>query len=260
MQKRNTYFYLFLFLFSFSAGLFFLFRNNPDVPGISLIAGFFTPLREQTVRLVSGSGATTALEEENARLSKALRDQKKEEADLKALRDQFQTQSIRTSSLLPANIVGFTGVVPGVTKLPITLVLDKGTEDGVRAGQIVVYKDNVIGKVKRAAKTMALVDLVYSEGMTVNARTLQTNALGLITGQGQGVMQLSGVVLSEKLVENDQVLTKGDKEIDGSGYPPDLVIGKIVSVDKRASNLFQSAQVEGLIDVSKLTMVFIMTE
>ena len=62
----------------------------------------------------------------------------------------------------------------------------------------------------------------------------------------------------EKLEKDDFVLTKGDVDSEGHGIPADLVIGKIVSVNKKASNLFQSASVQSLVDFSKLNMVFVM--
>lgn len=150
------------------------------------------------------------------------------------------------------------GYLPGVS-LPNGIILDKGSIDGVKKGQVVVYKDTVIGKIQKVTHNASRVMLVYDEQSTVNAKTVKTNALGLVKGQGQGVMQLSGVVLSEKLEKGDQVVTKGEMDTDSTGYPPDLVIGKIVSVDKKASSLFQSAQVESLVQIQKLTMVFIMT-
>jgi cell shape-determining protein MreC len=258
MQKRNSFIFLFLFLALLSVVLFFAFKSNSHVPGAGVIVGLFTPMRSGIVGVVNGVDTGTDVQDEVARLQKELRLQKKQDTELRALRDQFETQQVRTHALLPARIIGMKGYIPGVS-LPDGFVIDKGSSDGIMAGQVVIYKDNVIGKIQKVAKTTSLIVLIYNEQVTINAKTLKTNALGLVKGQGQGVMQLSGVVLSEKLEKGDQVLTKGDMEINNTGYPPDIVIGKIVSVDKKASSLFQSAQVASLVPIAKLTIVFIMT-
>lgn len=259
MQKSFGFFLVFIFLLSFSSALVFLFRNNAQVPGGGVFNDIFSPVRRSVVGMVTKDEKESSLQQENDKLRKELLDQQKSMADLKALRDQFETQKIRSNTLLPAAIVGMKGFVPGVS-LPEGLILARGSQDGVRVGQVVVYQDNVIGKIGKTTETTALVNLLYSENSTINAKTLHTNAIGLIRGLGQGVMSMEGVVLSEKLEKGDEVLTKGDEDLDKTGYPPDLVIGKIVSVDKKASNLFQTAQVESLVPITKLTTVFIMTQ
>ncbi|HZJ18567.1 MAG TPA: rod shape-determining protein MreC, partial [Patescibacteria group bacterium] len=71
---------------------------------------------------------------------------------------------------------------------------------------------------------------------------------------------LDNVLLSENLKKGDIILTKGDIDQEENGYPPDLIIGKIISVDKSPSALFQKADVVSLVDLSKLTTVFIIVK
>jgi cell shape-determining protein MreC len=52
-------------------------------------------------------------------------------------------------------------------------------------------------------------------------------------------------------------LTKGDISLQNTGYPPDLTIGKIISVSKNPSDLFQKAEISSLIDFSNLEKVFV---
>jgi cell shape-determining protein MreC len=53
------------------------------------------------------------------------------------------------------------------------------------------------------------------------------------------------------------VLTNGDVGLNGSGFPPDLIVGKITSIEKKPSALFQKAEVESFLDFSKITAVFV---
>ena len=72
-------------------------------------------------------------------------------------------------------------------------------------------------------------------------------------------MILDNVLLTENLKNGDLVLTKGDVNLNGEGFLPGLIVGKIISVEKSPSALFQKAQVEGLVDVTKLSTVFVIT-
>lgn len=81
----------------------------------------------------------------------------------------------------------------------------------------------------------------------------------MIKGQDGGIL-LDHVVLSEKIAKNDRILTKGDIDEGGSGFPPDLIVGRITSVNKRASDLFQTAEVKSLVDFERLSTVFIMVD
>lgn len=257
MQKRSSYFFLFLTLFLIGLIVAVLSNNTSSAPG-GFLNEFITPIRQTMLSMTAkkDSDEVNKLREENLRLQKTIRDQKKLEADVKALRDQFETEKIQSQELLPATIISMPQFIAGVS-LPENIILNKGKNDGIRTGHIVIYQDNVIGKITKASSSTALVDLIYHQKSTISAKTLKTNALGLIRGQGQGVMQLQGVVLSEKLDIGDQVLTKGDGDGTDNGYPPDLVIGKILSVNKQPSALFQTAEVESLIPITKLMTVFI---
>lgn len=70
-------------------------------------------------------------------------------------------------------------------------------------------------------------------------------------------MILDNVLLSETLKVGDVVLTNGDIDQNGKGLPPDLIVGKITSVDKNPSALFQKADVVSFVDFSKLSTLFV---
>ena len=115
----------------------------------------------------------------------------------------------------------------------------------------------MVGRVIHVTPHMSLVDSVMKQGFSVTGRDLATDALGVIKGQGEGVI-LDNVVLSDKLQVGDMVITKGDLNENGVGVPPDLVVGKISSIDRRPSNLFQSAEIQSLIDLNRLSTVFVL--
>ncbi len=209
-----------------------------------------------SVILLGESPKLKQLETENLRLTSMLSDQKKLERENSALSDQFQVSSPNSNTLLPANIVGAPSFIPGIA-VPETFIIDKGTSDGITIGRAVVYKNNLVGKVTKANGFLSEVTLVTNPASSLTVKTSGSDVLGVIKGQGGGEMILDNVLLSDNLKPADLVLTNGGTNLNGTGYPPDLIVGKIVSVDKKASSLFQRAKVSSFINFSKIRTVFI---
>lgn len=197
------------------------------------------------------------LEQENAALQKQLVNQTQLQNENNALRDQFQTTSPQPSTLLPAQVIGALHFIPGVTSLE-SIIIDKGKKDAIKIGQTVVYKNNVVGKISTISDHMAVVLLVSNTSLSFPAKTSQTNALGILRGKGNGEMILEQVVLSDTLKTTDVVVPFLDATGQNTSFAPNLIVGKIVSVDKKTSNLFQQAQVKSQIDFAKLSMVFVL--
>lgn len=198
-----------------------------------------------------GSRAATPeekLREENIKLQTALAKQDDLIKEINALRDQFKTTEPSPKQLLPAQVVG------GAND---EFILDKGSADGIKAGNILISKDNLVGTVTKVSVHRSIGQLITKNNATFTAKTAKTSALGIIQGKGEERLLFANVVLADKLEKNDIVMTKGDEDETGKGFPPDLIVGKIVAVNKKPSNLFQSAVVEPLIDFGKLETVFV---
>lgn len=222
----------------------------------NFVQNIFAPFEMATRKVFVGE--QSELKTQNLELAKKLVDQQKLMEDNKALRDQFETSIINSQNLLPANIVGAPGFIPGIST-PETLVLNKGSKDGVSKGQAVIYKDNLVGVISKAGEKYSSVSLIGSSSFNVTAQTLGKEAIGVIKGKNGGQIVLENVLLSQKISKNDLVLTSGTVNEGGFGILPNLIIGKIVSINKDASSLFQTAKIEPLIDVLTLTTLFIVT-
>lgn len=262
MLKRNSFFpYFFVFLclsivLLFSSKISFLKPVNSFAQGIfapfqSLVYGIFSAATN-----INASSKIKLLEDENRALLKKFADKESIEQDNRALRDQFQTQSIRSTALIPAEVIGAPGFIPGVL-VPETLILNRGENDGVRVGQAVIYKDNLVGKVVKTSKFLSSALLITNSSSSFTANTLETNALGVVKGMGEGKIIFDNVLLSETLKKDDLVITKGNLNQQGEGLAPGLIVGKIASISKNPSDLFQKAEIKTLVDLTKINIVFI---
>ena len=217
----------------------------------------FLTLPLQKWAFMASSSSTTALtpqqqlQEENNQLRVQIAQLQEVKKDNQALHDQFRTTTPAPQTLLPADVIG----IP-----QNALLIDKGEQDNVHVGDVVVYKNNLVGKIAKTNAHIAIVKLLTDTSTSFTAQSVKTSATGIINSLDGNTIVFDNVVLSEKLEKNDLVVTKGDLDLHGHGFPPELVVGKIVSVDKQASNLFQAAKIESLVNIAQLRMVFVMTQ
>lgn len=259
MRKRGNFLSAFL-VFFFIALLIFL-LSSFGVLKISFLGRFFSPIQSLTysffhnLPFVSDDDSLKKLKDENIELAKKLLDQKKLQSENAALKDQFETSSPSSQNLLHAKVVGAPSFVPGIS-YPSFFIVDKGEKDGVKKEQSVVFKDAIIGKIQMSTDYSSKAVLLGNASFSFTAKT-ERGAVGVIKGEGNGKITLDNVLLSEDLKKDDLVYTRGDLDENGVGIPEDLTIGKIESVEKNPSALFQKAKVKTLIDCTKLFDVFV---
>ena len=172
------------------------------------------------------------------------------EKDNQALRDQFAVTNPPPKTLLPAFIVGMPNFLPGISIVD-EITIDKGTSDLVKTNDYVVYKDNLIGKIVKTTPHMSIVYLLNHKGISLTAESLNSSAIGICNGTDEDKILLENVSLSDTLKTGDTIITKDS---------PSLVIGKLISINKKVSSLFQSAEIKSLVDVKKLQTVFVMID
>ncbi len=262
MVKRAGFFHLFILFLLFSFILLLLEKNPLLISLRGSAEKILLPLQRATYSsaftfTTSDSSEIKELRMKNADIAGQLAKLKAIERENTALHDQFVNTKFTPTQLMPANIIGLSSFIPGIA-MPTTLTIDKGSSDGLKVGMITIYKDNLVGSISRVSLHEAIVMPIGSQDMSITARDSQTNALGILKGQGNSVMILENVVLSDKLTEKDIVVTKGSSDDNSLSYPPDIVIGTIVSINKKPSNLFQTAEVKSLINIPELTTIFVM--
>ena len=266
MRNRRAIIPIALLVFLVTIGIFFLFQTSV---GKAISAGFeviLSPLQQKTHQVASGlsalreSSETVKLADENRQLTTKLAKMQDVMRENQALQDQFKTQQVPTHMLIPASVISAQSFIPGVSP-PETLTIDKGQADGVVKGSAVVYQNNLVGKIATVFPHASQVMLVTNNGSSLTVKTVHTHALGIARGQDNDGILLDNVILSDKLTAGDIVETKGDLSdaTAGVGVPPNLVVGKVLAIHKRSSSLFQTADIESLLDFSHLETVFVIT-
>lgn len=158
-------------------------------------------------------------------------------------------QSGGAAKKVAANVVAH-DTSPGVDVISI----DKGSGSGIRVGMTVLSSDGTLmGTVTKVTGANAFVRLVTDTRSKVNARTLETQASGVIEGTlNRG---LSFGLAQQDVNVGDTVVTSGL----GGNYPPDVPIGKVTAVSGTPQDLFRSVTVEPTVRLSTVRTVLVNT-
>lgn len=260
MRKRSKISVVFFVLLTLSILIFIISLTGILSGPSSIFAKIFSPFQSISFSgfnfLTNSSTSKVRLEDENRILISKLADYDKLVRENQALRDQFETQVPKSTEVLPAKVVGAPSFIPGVTD-PTFLIIDKGLHDHIKIGSAVVIKNILVGKVISVSDYFSKVSIVSNPDFLINAFDQRTQAQGVVKGKGGRQMILNNVLQSQEVKAGDILITKGDQREDGTGFPPDLIIGKIMSVDKKPSAVFQMGEAQSPLSFSKLSEVFV---
>ncbi|MEJ2747435.1 MAG: rod shape-determining protein MreC [Anaerolineae bacterium] len=134
--------------------------------------------------------------------------------------------------------------------------MDKGSDDGIVVGMPVEGSRGLVGQVFRTTANSAQVVLITDNASSIPARLGNSRATGLLRGGGLGgSVSIDWIDLKYEITVGEAVLTSGL----GGKFPQDLVIGRVIEVDRREAELFQRAIVQPAVDFESLEMVFVIT-
>ena len=181
-------------------------------------------LEQKNLELLAGENKAKATEEENI-----------------ILRKQLGVNPKPATRLLPATVLGTLRY----------LEIGVGGNDGVAEGMAVIYLNNLLGRVEKVTPKASFVVLLSDPQSKVPVKV--GSARGLVSGQFNSSMVLDHIAQTEEISDTNPVLTSGE----GESLPPDLVVGKVGKITSVETDLFQKAEVISLVDVNKLTTVFV---
>ncbi len=135
------------------------------------------------------------------------------------------------------------------------LILDVGRRDGIRKGMPVVTERGLVGHIRSVGPNWAKVLLIVDPSSSVAALIQSSRASGVVSGHLGRELTMDYIPQGESVSVGDVVLTSGM----GGHYPPSLVIGQVVEVQRHDVDTFQRAVVHPSVDFGKLETVLIIT-
>ncbi len=136
------------------------------------------------------------------------------------------------------------------------LVVDRGAQHGLQAGQPVLDSMGVVGQISRVLPFSAEVTLLSDRASTLPVEIRRNGVRAVAYGAGRsGMIELRFLPASFDVREGDDLTTSG---LDGV-FPPGLPVGRIVEV-RRGGSSFTVARVDPVAAVERSRMLLILLE
>lgn len=134
------------------------------------------------------------------------------------------------------------------------VIVDKGTQQGIAAGQAVVDEAGVIGQVTRTYPLQSEVTLITDKNQAVPVQIVRNGLRAVLFGASGGQLELRFLAANADVVPGDLVVTSG---LDGI-YQAGLPVAKVVRVDRDAAYTFARILCEPAAGVERHGQVLIL--
>lgn len=223
-----------------------------------LISGVFNDISLTVNTAVTELSEIQILRERNAELEEALAQFQAELVQLREINSDYQrltdlleyTTSVQNQEFITADVINY-----DQSSLLRTIVINRGTRDGIARGMPVVTNLGLVGRVQEVTANASRVLLITDPSSYVSARLQTSRAEGSVEGQLTGNLRMINIALDANIQEGDLVLTSGL----GGNFPPDIVIGQVQSKRQFEFELSQQAEVSSLVSFDTLEFVLVIT-
>jgi len=134
-----------------------------------------------------------------------------------------------------------------------TLIVDKGTRDGVAPDMAVVNDEGVVGRILDVSERYSRVLLITDSGSAVDALVQRNRVRGILGGKDATACVLKYVRGNLDVQGGDLIVTSGKDGI----FPKGLRLGVVQGIFKDPVDLFQKIEVKPLVRLSALEELLI---
>jgi len=176
------------------------------------------------------------LEEENVRLKRA----QLTSAETILRTRQLEAENERLRKLLDVRdrqkVSGRVAQIVYAARDPFSrrVVVDKGQQDNISAGQPVVDDAGVVGQVTRVFPFVSEITLITDKDQAVPVQILRTGQRSVVFGLGNGQLELRYLPANADVQNGDQLVTSG---LDGI-FPRGLPVARVVHIERDTSYSF----------------------
>lgn len=201
------------------------------------------------------------VKEENKEIikeNKELQSELTEKSDLEAENDRLRAlldfkKQRDNYNYIATNIIGISGggIIDGYT-------VDKGQNDGIEKGMVVIAANGLVGKVSTVASNWSIVQAIINENIKVGVMVESTREnTGILTGykdsSNNNLVKVSNLAIDSTIKKGDKIITSGV----GMIYPKEIQVGEVVSVEEDRVSVMKTAVVKPTVEFNKLEELFI---
>jgi rod shape-determining protein MreC len=212
-------------------------------------------------------GATVQKMSDLARQNERYREQiDRYEAQLVRMRElEAENQDLRNllglrQKVGPSELIPVRKIASDPNPFIGAFTVDKGEDDGIRAGLTVATARGLVGRVLRSDASTAKVLMITDLNSAVTVRVQSSSATGVVRGRVDARLTSDEPKLLMEKVPPQDSLPIGEIVLTsdiGGVFPEGLVVGRIVRVNRRDGDLFQEALLEPAVDMSRLERLYV---
>jgi len=137
-----------------------------------------------------------------------------------------------------------------------TILIDRGTADGLREGMPVVASDGVVGQLVKVTAGSSRVLLLTDHASGIAGIVERSRARGVVKGKGGGRCSLDFTLHGEDVKVGDTIIASGI----GGVFPKGLPIGEVTMVKKGEYGIFQTVELRPRVNISRLEEVLVILQ
>lgn len=136
-----------------------------------------------------------------------------------------------------------------------SIVVDKGKQDGIQEGDIVVSPQGIVGKIEKVATSSSIVLLACDPNSKIAVISKKNRTPGILEGRGYGNLANLLYVPKNTFLEKEEILvTSGTDEI----FPAGIPVARIEQITQEEISLFLEVRASFLVDPYLLEEVLIL--
>jgi rod shape-determining protein MreC len=216
----------------------------------SIGGGFYN-----SIRLL---GSINELAAENARLREENLEKTAQIAQLETIRGE--NESLRKDlgfsetrpdlAMLPADIINYS---PSGSQQSV--VINRGSSDGVAAGQAVVSSGYLLGKIERVDEHTSEIYLLNNRNLLTPVLLTESQTSGILKGGIRGLV-VENIPVDTQVVTGENVATTALENV----YPAGIAVGRVEEVISRKEEIFVTVRISSPINIANIRTVFVVTD
>ena len=152
--------------------------------------------------------------------------------------------------------VGSDVISRGNTSNLNTILIDTGFESGVKKNNPVLSSRGVVGKIIASSANTSVVQLISDGNFRLSVRVMPSESEGILRWRSNTICEIFEVKKTSDINIGDSVVTSNLSTY----FPPDLPIGKVISIHDKSDSFNKVVRLELHSDLSKLNQLFIIIE
>lgn len=137
-----------------------------------------------------------------------------------------------------------------------TVVLDKGSSDGIQKDMIAITERGVAGKISDAHSSYSHLLLIGDINFSAAARLQESRTEGILSGTGFRRCVLKYIPHEDTVREGEVLITSGLDTL----FPQGIPLGYVSKVDKKEAGFFQDIEVIPFVEDTRLEIVAIISK